>query len=126
MHTRILLEKGRLLLYDGLPVFLFGSTAQMHAWIRRETEEKEARGEVVAAPGALKMGLWRGLLRGRTTAANTARLLYNTLLAPVAGATRLEYQEARLPLNTEKLIETLFRWGGGGGGGGASGGGEYP
>ncbi|CAN0073408.1 unnamed protein product, partial [Hapterophycus canaliculatus] len=77
--------------------------------LRRETEEKEARGEVVAAPGALKMGLWRGLLWGQTAAANAGRLLYNTLVAPVAGAARLEYQEARLPLNTEKLIETLFR-----------------
>ncbi|CAM9998246.1 unnamed protein product, partial [Ectocarpus sp. 12 AP-2014] len=77
--------------------------------LRREAEEKEARGEAVVSPGVVKMGLWRGLLWGRATTSNAGRFLYNTLLAPVAGATRLEYQKARLPLNTEKLIETLFR-----------------
>ncbi|CAN0519191.1 unnamed protein product, partial [Ectocarpus sp. 8 AP-2014] len=75
----------------------------------REAEEKEARGEAVVSPGVVRMGLWRGLLWGRATTSNAGRFLYNTLLAPVAGATRLEYQKARLPLNTEKLIETLFR-----------------
>ncbi|CAN0454174.1 unnamed protein product, partial [Ectocarpus fasciculatus] len=78
----------------------------------REAEEKEARGEAVVSPGVVRMGLWRGLLWGRATTSNAGRFLYNTLLAPVAGATRLEYQKARLPLNTEKLIETLFRCGG--------------
>ncbi|CAM9173352.1 unnamed protein product [Pylaiella littoralis] len=77
--------------------------------LRREVEEREARGETIAAPGVLKMGLWRGLLWGQTTTANAGRLLYNSLLAPLVGKERLEYQEVKLPLNTEKLIETLFR-----------------
>ena len=81
---------------------------------RQEAEEKEARGEAVAAPGALRMGLWRGLIWGRTSLGNAARLVYNSLAVPVAGATPLDYRKTKLPLNTEKLIETLFRCGLGG------------
>lgn len=81
---------------------------------RQEAEEKEARGEAVAAPGALRMGLWRGLIWGRTSLGNAARLVYNSLAVPVAGAAPLDYRETKLPLNTEKLIETLFRCGLGG------------
>eukprot|EP00903_Cladosiphon_okamuranus_P009325 g8894.t2 len=77
--------------------------------LRRDAEEKETRGETVAAPGALRMGLWRGLIWGRTSLGNAARLVYNSVAVPVAGAAPLDYREAKLPLNTKKLIETLFR-----------------
>lgn len=57
------------------------------------------------------MGLWRGLIWGRTSLGNAARLVYNSVAVPVAGAAPLDYRETKLPLNTEKLIETLFRCG---------------
>lgn len=68
------------------------------------------------------MALWRGALWTRTAASNAGRWAYNALVAPVAGTRRVEYKEFKLPLNTEKLIELLFRCGvtiscGAGGGG---------
>ena len=81
---------------------------------RRETEEKEAGGEMVLAPGTRTMSLWRAAVYTRTATANASRWAYNVLLAPVAGTPRLEYKEVKLPLNTEKLIELLFRCGGAG------------
>ncbi|CAM9857266.1 unnamed protein product [Laminaria digitata] len=77
--------------------------------LRRETEEKEARGEIVLSPGTRTMSLWRAALWTRTATANASRWAYNVLLAPVAGTQRLEYKEIKLPLDTEKLIELLFR-----------------
>lgn len=55
------------------------------------------------------MALWRGSLWARTVAGNAGRLAYNSIVAPVAGTPRLEYRELKLPLNTEKIIELLFR-----------------
>lgn len=64
---------------------------------------------MVLSPGTGTMSLWRAALWTRTAAANASRWAYNVLLAPVAGTRRLEYTEAKLPLDTEKLIELLFR-----------------
>lgn len=70
------------------------------------------------APGTRRMQLYRGLLWARVTGMNAGRWVYNTLVAPVAGDRRLEYKEVKLPLNTEKIVELLFRCACGGGAGG--------
>ncbi|CAM9352985.1 unnamed protein product [Ascophyllum nodosum] len=75
----------------------------------RETAEKEARGETVLAPGARKMALLRGLIVARTTGSNLGRWAFNNFVAPVAGTRKMDYKKIKLPLNTEKLIELLFR-----------------
>lgn len=66
---------------------------------------------MVLSPGTRTMSLWRAALWTRTATANASRWAYNVLLASVVGTPRLEYKEIKLPLDTEKLIELLFRCG---------------
>lgn len=61
------------------------------------------------SPGARVMALWRASIWGQTAAANTGRWAFNVFVAPLTGAEKKQYKEIKLPLNTEKLIELLFR-----------------
>lgn len=79
------------------------------SWPRRETAEKEARGETVLAPGTRDMAILRGLIVARTTGSNVGRWLYNKVVVPATGKPKKAYKKIKLPLNTEKLIELLFR-----------------
>lgn len=78
--------------------------------LRRDSAEKEARGETVLAPSAHVMALWRASLWAQTAVANAGRWAHNALLSPVTKAPPKEYKEAKLPLNTEGLINLLFRY----------------
>lgn len=63
------------------------------------------------SPSAHIMALWRTSLWVTSLAENAGRLAHNVVVAHLTGAPRKPYQEARLPLNTEELINLLFRYG---------------
>lgn len=55
------------------------------------------------------MAILRGLIVARTTGSNVGRWLYNMVVVPTVGKPKKAYKTIKLPLNTEKLIELLFR-----------------